>query len=72
MASLGAGNVGLRSGEQVDLRFYAGVSGIVDTNITLLSWTLKGTCCTSTISMAFWSAGRLRHASLEARRRRPR
>ena len=33
VASLGAGNVGLRSGEQVELRFYAGVSGVVDTNL---------------------------------------
>jgi len=31
--SPGAGNIGLRSGEQVNLRYYAGVSGIVDTNL---------------------------------------
>jgi len=33
VASLGAGNVGLRSGEQAELRYYAGVSGVVDTNL---------------------------------------
>lgn len=33
VASLGAGDVGLRSGEQVELRYYAGVSGVVDTNL---------------------------------------
>lgn len=33
VASLGAGSVGLRSGEQVELRYYAGVSGVVDTNL---------------------------------------
>jgi hypothetical protein len=31
--SRGAGDVGTRSGEQLSLRFYAGVSGIVDTNL---------------------------------------
>jgi hypothetical protein len=33
VASLGAGDIGMRSGEQLDLRFYAGVSGVVDTNL---------------------------------------
>ncbi len=33
MVSRGAGDVGLRSGEQVELRYYAGVSGVVDTNL---------------------------------------
>jgi len=31
--SRGAGDIGQRSGEQVSLRFYGGVSGIVDTNL---------------------------------------
>jgi len=31
--SPGAGNIGNRSGEQVELRYYAGVSGVVDTNL---------------------------------------
>ena len=31
--SRGVGDIGMRSGEQVDLRYYAGVSGIVDTNL---------------------------------------
>jgi hypothetical protein len=31
--SRGVGDVGMRSGEQVDLRYYGGVSGIVDTNL---------------------------------------
>ncbi len=33
VVSSGAGDIGLRSGEQVSLRYYAGVSGIVDTNL---------------------------------------
>ncbi len=33
VASLGAGDIGMRSGAQVDLRYYAGVSGVVDTNL---------------------------------------
>ncbi|MDP8989659.1 MAG: hypothetical protein M3N41_06210 [Acidobacteriota bacterium] len=33
VASRGAGDIGTRSGEQVSLRYYAGVSGIVDTNL---------------------------------------
>ncbi|HSR09658.1 MAG TPA: hypothetical protein VLM42_21180 [Bryobacteraceae bacterium] len=33
VVNLGAGDVGMRSGEQVNLRYYAGVSGIVDTNL---------------------------------------
>jgi len=31
--SSGVGNIGIRSGEQVDLRYYAGISGSVDTNL---------------------------------------
>jgi hypothetical protein len=33
VVSPGAGNIGMRSGEQLSLRYYAGVSGIVDTNL---------------------------------------
>jgi hypothetical protein len=33
VVSRGAGDIGMRSGEQVDLRYYAGVSGVVDTNL---------------------------------------
>ena len=33
VVSRGVGDVGMRSGEQVDLRFYAGISGVVDTNL---------------------------------------
>jgi hypothetical protein len=33
ISNRGAGDLGSRSGEQVDLRYYAGVSGIVDTNL---------------------------------------
>ena len=31
--SPGVGDLGTRSGEQVDLRYYAGISGVVDTNL---------------------------------------
>ena len=33
VVSRGAGDIGMRSGEQVDLRVYGGVSGVVDTNL---------------------------------------
>ncbi len=33
IVSPGAGNIGMRSGEQVNLRYYAGVSGEVNTNL---------------------------------------
>ena len=33
VASLGAGDIGTRSGQELSLRYYAGVSGIVDTNL---------------------------------------
>lgn len=33
VASPGVGNIGMRSGEQVDLRYYVGVSGVVNTNL---------------------------------------
>jgi hypothetical protein len=40
--SRGIGDVGTRSGEQVNLRYYAGVSGIVDTNLQPFATDAKG------------------------------
>ena len=33
VANLGVGDIGMRSGEQVSLRYFAGVSGVVETNL---------------------------------------
>src|SRR5712692_1453994 len=40
--SRGAGDIGTRSGQQVDLRFYAGASGIYDSEIQPVSVDSKG------------------------------
>ncbi len=40
--SRGVGDVGMRSGEQVDLKFYVGVSGVVDTNLQPFQLDAKG------------------------------
>ncbi len=40
--SRGIGDIGMRSGEQVSLRFYAGVSGTVDTNLQPLILDAQG------------------------------
>jgi hypothetical protein len=37
VASPGVGTIGSRSGEQVDLRYYFGVSGVVDTSLVPVS-----------------------------------
>jgi hypothetical protein len=42
ISSPGVGSVGSRSGEQVDLRYYLGVSGIVDSSITPFATDSKG------------------------------
>src|SRR6266851_8594298 len=40
--SRGAGDIGTRSGQQVDLRFYAGVSGVYDNQLQPVSVDSKG------------------------------
>jgi hypothetical protein len=40
--SRGVGDLGSRSGEQLDLRYYGGVSGVMDTNLALFATDAKG------------------------------